>query len=158
LGFLVKKLRLAHVAFVATVAIKGIDGVIETLLGLLILVVGPDKLFLIVLHFTTPELRNNPDSHVAKAVQSGAAGLTAIGAFAIFYLLIHGVLKAGIAINLLRGNRWIFAPAVLILGGFVVYLGYRTAQHWSAWSLSFALFDLFTLALVINEWRQPKTR
>ena len=152
------KSRWAHLAFVGAVAIKGIDGVIETLLGLLILIAGPDKLFLFVLRFTTPELRNNPDNHVAKAVQSGAAGLTAIGTFAIFYLLVHGILKSGIAVNLLRGKRWIFVPAVLILSGFVIYLGYRTAQHWSAWSLSFALFDLFTLALVINEWRQPQAR
>jgi uncharacterized membrane protein len=154
----VKNLRLAHVAFVVTVAIKGIDGIIETLLGFLILVAGPDKFFLFVLRFTTPELRSNPDNYVAKVVQHGAGSLTAIGTFAIFYLLVHGILKAAIAINLLRGKRWIFAPAVLVLGSFVAYLGYRAAQHWSTWSLSFALFDLFTLALVVNEWRQPQAR
>lgn len=150
------KSRLAHLAFVVTIAVKGVDGLIETLLGLLIAIAGPHKLFLLVLRFTVPELQNNPDNGVARAVQSGAAGLTAIGTFATFYLLIHGVLKAGIAVNLLRGRRWIFAPAVLILGGFVLYLGYRTTQHWSAWSFSLALFDLFTLALVVNEWRQPQ--
>jgi hypothetical protein len=26
-------------------------------------------------------------------------------------------------------------------------------MHWSGWVLSFALFDLITLALVLNEWR-----
>jgi uncharacterized membrane protein len=153
----VKKPRLAHVAFLVTVAIKGIDGIIETLLGLLIAFAGPDRLLLLVLHFTVPEIRDNPGDSVAKAVQSGAAKLTVIGTFAVFYLLIHGILKAGIAINLLRGKQWIFVPAVLILGSFVLYLGYRTALHWSAWSFSFALFDLFTLALVINEWRQSQT-
>lgn len=153
-----KRARWAHVAFLATVAVKGIDGVIETLLGLLIAMVGPDGLFLLVLRFTTPELQVNPGDSFAKAVQSGAAGLIHAGGFAVYYLLIHGILKAGIAVNLLRGKRWIFAPSLVILGGFVLYLGYRTAQHWSWWSFSFALFDLFTLALVINEWTQPQKR
>jgi len=99
---------LAHLAFVTTVAVRGIDGFIEILLGLLIAFAGPDKFFLLVLRFTTPELRTNPGDPIAKALQSGAASLTAVGAFAIFYLLVHGVLKAGIAVNLLRGKHWIF--------------------------------------------------
>ena len=45
-----------------------------------------------------------------------------------------------------------------ILSGFVLLLGYRTVQHWSVWSCSLALFDLFTVMLVINEWRQPQTQ
>ena len=148
----------AHAAFLAAVAVKGIDGVIETLLGLLLAVAGPDTLFLFVLRFTTPEIQDDPGSGFAKAVQSGAAGLAHEGGFAVFYLLVHGILKAAIALNLLRGKRWIFAPSLLILGGFVLYLGYRTAQHWSWWSFSFALFDLFTLALVVNEWAHPQTK
>lgn len=151
-----KRTGWAHAAFVVTVAVKGIDGVIETLLGLLLAIAGPDKLFTFVLGFTTPELQDNPGNGFARAVQTGAAGLTHAGGFAMFYLLVHGVLKAGIAVDLLRGKRWIFAPAVVILGGFVLYLGYRTAQHWSWWSASFALFDLLTLALVVNEWVQPR--
>lgn len=150
--------RWAHAAFLVTVAVKGIDGVIETSLGLLIALAGPDKLFDIVLRFTTPELQDNPGAGFARAVQSGAAGLAHAGGFAMFYLLVHGILKTGIAVNLLRGKRWIFAPAVVILGGFVLYLGYRTAQHWSWWSASLALFDLFTLALVVNEWVQPREK
>lgn len=153
-----KRTRWAHVAFLVTVAVKGIDGVIETSLGLLIALAGPDKLSLFVLRFTTPELQDNPGDGFARAIQSGAAGLSHAGGFAVFYLLVHGILKAGIAVNLLRGKRWIFAPAVLILGGFILYLGYRTNQHWSWWSFSFALFDLFTLALVVNEWVQPREK
>lgn len=150
-----KGTRWAHRAFLAAVAVKGFDGVVETLLGVLIAVVGPHQLFLFVLSFTTPELQVDPANGVAKAVQSGAAGLAHAGGFAMFYLLVHGILKSGIAVNLLRGKRWIFVPSLLILGGFVLYLGYRTAQHWSWWSFSLALFDVFTLALVANEWVQP---
>ena len=45
--------------------------------------------------------------------------------------------------------------AAVILVSFITFMGYRLAEHWSNWLLSFALFDLFTLALVMNEWRLP---
>jgi uncharacterized membrane protein len=43
--------------------------------------------------------------------------------------------------------------ASLILAGFVAYMSWRLTLHWSGWLLGFALFDLLTLALVLNEWR-----
>jgi uncharacterized membrane protein len=143
---------LAHLLFLITIAIKGVDGLIETLLGILIAVAGPDRLFFFIAQFTTPELEFNPSNHIARAIQNGAAGLARTAGFAVFYLLMHGIVKLGIAVNLLRDKRWIFAPACVILTGFVFYLGYHAALHRSWWSLSFALFDLFTLALVVNEW------
>ena len=87
------------------------------------------------------------------AIRHGVAGLAhASSHFVIFYLLVHGILKSGIAVNLLRGRRWIFAPACVILAGFIFYMGYHATRHFSWWLLGFALFDLLTLALVINEW------
>jgi uncharacterized membrane protein len=152
-----KNRSLTHFVYLITIAVKGIDGVIETLLGLLIAVTGKDRLYALVLRFTTPELVENPANRAAAAVQHGAAGLVhASAGFIIFYLLTHGILKSGIAVNLLAGRRWIFAPACVILTGFILYMGYHTVQHFSGWLLGFALFDLFTLALVINEWAGQK--
>ena len=53
--------------------------------------------------------------------------------------------------------RWIFPVAVVILVGFIAFMGYRLTHHWSVWLFGFALFDVLTLALVINEWRSPRT-
>jgi uncharacterized membrane protein len=146
---------LSHIVYLVTIAIKGADGILETILGLLIAVAGPERFYFLVLHVTTPELENSPHSRTAAAVQHGAAGLahTAPG-FAIFYLLAHGFLKSGIAICLLSGRRWIFAPACVVLSGFIVYMVYRAvSHHFSWWLFGFAAFDLFTLILVFNEWR-----
>ena len=46
-----------------------------------------------------------------------------------------------------------FPVASLILTGFVAYMSWHLTIHWSDWLLGFALFDLLTLALVLNEWR-----
>jgi hypothetical protein len=36
---------------------------------------------------------------------------------------------------------------------FIAYMSWRLTIHWSDWLLGFALFDLLTLTLVLNEWR-----
>jgi uncharacterized membrane protein len=69
-------------------------------------------------------------------------------------------LKLGLVIVLLRGGgRWIFPVGTLILAGFISYMGWRLSEQWSDWLLGFALFDVLTLALVLNEWaKTPKQR
>jgi uncharacterized membrane protein len=148
-----KSVTLSHAAYLVTITLKGVDGVIETTLGLAIAIAGPEKLYLGVLHFTTPELEENPASHAARAIQNGAAGLAHFSStFAIAYLLIHGVLKSGIAVSLLFGQRWIFPVAVAILSAFIGIMSYRMTVHFSWWLVGLALFDLFTVVLVVNEW------
>jgi uncharacterized membrane protein len=144
----------SHLAFLVAIALKGLYGLVEIVFGILVAVAGPDRLYAFVLRFTTPELVVHPGDKFVIAIQNGAADLARVsGALAVFYLLVHGVLKAAIAYNLLRDRRWIFLPACLILGAFVIFLGMRAAEHHSLGVLGLALLDLVTLALVVNEWR-----
>ncbi|HEX7741860.1 MAG TPA: DUF2127 domain-containing protein [Sphingobium sp.] len=144
---------LLHYAYLAAILIKGIDGALEALAGLVITASGPERAYDWVLGFTAPELTAyHPALH---AIRNGATRLAESShGFVIFYLLVHGILKLGVVVALLRGGgRWVFPAASLILTGFVAYMGASLAVHWSGWVLSFALFDLVTWALVLNEWR-----
>jgi uncharacterized membrane protein len=143
-----------HFLFLVAIVLKGLNGLVELVLGALITVMGPDRLFFFVAQYTTPELEANPSNHIARALQNSAAGLAGTMGFAVFYLFMHGVLKTAIAYNLLRDRRWIFAPACVILAGFVIYLFYHAVEKHSPWAFGFGLFDLFTIVLVINEWRR----
>jgi uncharacterized membrane protein len=148
---------LFHLGYMVTVAIRGIDGVIEIALGLLVAIAGTQRLAGIILDFIAPELELHPASRMLQAAHHGATSLSHnSGHFVIAYLLIHGVLKAAIAYNLLLEKRWIFMPAIVVLTGFVVFMAARLFQHWSVWLLVLALFDLVTLALVANEYRRLK--
>ena len=141
-----------------TVAIKGIDGGIETILGLLLAIVGSQQLADMILDFIVPELEQHPTSRVLQAAHHGATGLSHnSGHFAVAYLLIHGALKAGIAYNLLLEKRWIFVPAFIVLTSFVAFMGIRLAEHWSVWLLALALFDVLTLALVVREYARLRS-
>jgi uncharacterized membrane protein len=149
--------RLAHLAYVVTIAIKGFDGGLETLGGLVIWITGPQRLYRWVFRVTAPELYNGDPSRAVRAIRWGAEHLAVSGAhFVVFYLLVHGILKLALALVLLRGGgRWVYPVGTAILVGFVVFMVHRLTQQWSNWLLAFALFDAFTLALVLYEWRKP---
>jgi uncharacterized membrane protein len=140
-----------------TVAIKGIDGAIETALGLLLAIAGTQRLANMILDFIVPELEQHPTSRMWQAAHHGATHLAQdSGHFAVVYLLIHGLLKVAIAYNLLLEKRWIFIPAMIVLVGFIAFMGVHLSQQWSVWLFALALFDAVTLALVVNEYVRLK--
>ena len=148
-----KRPPLLHYAYLAAILVKGFDGAIEALAGLILAITGPERIYEWVIRFTAPELTgHHPALH---AIRSGATRLAESShEFVIFYLLVHGLLKLGIVVALLRGGgRWLFPIASLVLAGFVAYMSWHLTMRWSGWLLGFALFDLLTLALVLNEWR-----
>jgi uncharacterized membrane protein len=140
-----------------TIAIKGVDGGLETLGGLVIWITGPQRLYRWVFRITAPELYNGDHVRAVEAVRRGAEHLAITGAhFVVFYLLVHGILKLALALVLLRGGgRWVYPAGTAILVGFIVFMTYRLSEQWSNWLLGFALFDAMTLVLVLNEWRKP---
>src|ERR1700749_213963 len=143
---------LFHLGYMVTVAIKGIDGAIETALGLLLAITGTQRMAEAILDFIVPELEEHPASRMLQAAHHGATNLSqSTGHFAVAYLLIHGLLKAAIAYNLLLEKSWIFIPAFVVLTGFITFMGVRLAEHWSIWLFGLAVFDVVTLALGVNE-------
>src|ERR1700684_2621101 len=146
-----------HLAYLVTLIVKGFDGAVEILSGLVILFTGPQRIYRWVVRVTAPELYDGSHIAAVHAIRRGAEHLATTGAhFVEFYLVVHGLLKLGLVMVLLRGGgRWIFPVGTLILTAFIAFMSYRLSQPLSNWLLGFALFDALTLALVLNEWRKP---
>ena len=148
-----------RIAFLGAVAIKGIDGLIETLAGIAVAILGTQGVYELIIQLTAPELDLHPESKTVHLLRHGASSLAhASGGFILIWLLVHGVLKLALAIELLRGKSWIFPVAVAVLAGFVAYMTYKLVGRYSPWLLAFALFDLVTVVLVLNEWRSVRAR
>lgn len=148
-----------RIAFFAAVAIKGIDGFVETIAGLLVAILGTQSIYDLVIQLTAPELDLHPESKTVHLLRHGASSRAhASSRFIVIWLLLHGILKLVLAVELLRDRSWIFPVAAAILSGFVAYMAYRLVGHYSPWLLSFALFDLVTVGLVLNEWRSVRAR
>lgn len=146
---------IVHKAYLATILIKGLFGLLEFTGGAVIAIFGPQRLYGVVLRVIDPELYEGGHIRTAELVLKGAAALAqSPGHFVIFYLFVHGILKMTITAVLLRGHgRWVFPVASVILLGFIAFFSLELSHRWSNWVLGLALFDTVTLALVINEWR-----
>jgi uncharacterized membrane protein len=154
-----RQFTILRLAFFVAVAVKGIDGLIETLAGLAVAIVGTPGIYALVIQITAPELDLHPDSRAVHLIRHGAFDLAHVSSrFIIIWLLVHGILKLVLAVELLRERMWIFPVAAATLSGFVIYMASRLAVHWSPWLVAFALFDLITVALVLNEWRAHRAR
>jgi uncharacterized membrane protein len=148
-----KRTSALRLAFLAAVAAKGIDGLIETVAGVAVAMLGTRGIYDLVIQFTAPELDLHPASKSVHLLRHGASSLVhASSRFIVIWLLVHGLLKLALAIELLRNKSWIFPVAAAILSGFVAYMTYKLVNHYSPWLLAFALFDLITVVLVLNEW------
>ena len=145
-----------HLAYLVTLSVKAFDGAAEVLGGLVILLTGPARIYRWVVRVTAPELYDGSHAAAVHAIRRGAEHLATTGAhFVEFYLVVHGLLKLALVLVLLRGGgRWIFPVGALILATFIAYMSWRLHQQWSDWLLGFALFDVLTLLLVLNEWRR----
>jgi uncharacterized membrane protein len=140
-----------------TILIKGIFGLLEVTLGLIIAVTGSERLHAQILAWTDPALYEGGQSELAETLRHAAGVLVQSQSFITLYLLVHGALKMAITITLLRGRGvWIFPFASVILLGFIGYMTYELSVHWSNVLLALALLDTVTVALVINEWRTWK--
>jgi uncharacterized membrane protein len=148
-----------HLAFVGAITIKGIDGLIEFVAGIVIAVLGSQQVYDFAVWATAPEIARHPESHTAYAIRNGAYSF-AHGShkFAVIYLLAHGVLKLGLVINLFIEHLWIFPVSVAVLLGFIGFMSLKLVAHWSPWLFAFALFDAATVALILNEWRVRVSR
>ena len=148
---------LLHLAFFVAIAIKGLDGFLEAVAGTVFAIAGSQRVYDFALWATAPELERHPASHAVHAIRHGAYGLTHTShRFVITYLLVHGLIKLALVINLMIEKMWVFPVSVALLLGFIAVMGVKLEHQWSNWLFAFAMFDVVTVALVAHEWRMRR--
>ena len=133
--------------------LKGIDGLLEVVGGVLVLIFGAPGVGGVVAFLTQHELAEDPRDLVAGFLVRHTEHLgVATVHFAAAYLLVHGIIKVGLAIGLLRGRRGVFPLALAFLGLFLVYQGYRMLLMPSAALAVLIVVDAAILALIWKEY------
>lgn len=148
-----------HRLFRLGVAVKGLDGALEVLGGLMFLVVNPRTLNAAVLFLTAHEISEDPSDLIATALRRGVRHLTPdTTLFAGAYLAGHGLVKVLLVAGLLRGKLWAYPAALWFLAAFAGYQAYRFALGHSAALLALTIVDLAVMWLIWREYRDLKAR
>ncbi len=139
----------------AVLFLKGLDGAVELLAGTALAVVGPRELGALARRVVEHHLLGSPRGALAERFAAGEAALSGGDrTFAVVYLTLHGLLKLGLVVALLRELRPAYPVAIAVLAVFVVYEVYRAVRtgSWALWAA--AALDLVIAGLVVREYRR----
>ena len=141
--------------FQVGIILKGLDGALEVIGGLLLLVVSPATIDRVVTSLTQHELSEDPHDFLATHLLKTAHGLTGSALlFGAVYLLSHGAVKVVLVAALLKNELWAYPWMIVFLGVFIVYQVYRLSFKPSVGLTLLTLFDAFVAWLTYREYRK----
>jgi uncharacterized membrane protein len=144
-------------AFAIGIILKGIDGVLEVLGGVLLLVVRPTIIDQVTRALTQHELSEDPHDFLATHLLHAAGSLTGSSLqFGAAYLLLHGVVKIVLVTALLRDKIWAYPWMIAFLIAFIVYQIYRMTFAFSIGLLGLTVFDVVVVWLTLREYGKQR--
>jgi len=146
--------------FEVAIILKGLDGVLEVLGGLILLLVTPETINRLAAALTQHELSQDPHDYLATHLLNAAHGLTRSSVlFGSLYLLFHGMVKILLVVALLKNKLWAYPWMIAFLLLFVVYQIYRITLAPPALGLVLlTAFDLFVVWLTYREYQRQRYR
>ena len=141
--------------FEVGIILKGLDGALEVIGGLLLLVVSPATIARLVTSLTQHELSEDPRDLLATHLLKTAHGLTGSALlFGAVYLLSHGAVKVVLVAALLKNELWAYPWMIVFLGVFIVYQVYRLSLKPSVGLTALTVFDAVIAGLTYREYRK----
>jgi uncharacterized membrane protein len=151
--------------FAVSIILKGLDGLLELLAGLALLLISTEQVEALARQVTGGAVGTLLPDAVSTWATTAAERLTASGlAFGAFYLLAHGVVKIVLVAALLRNKLWAYPWMIVVLIGFVLFQSYEMVHHPAVGLAVLTIFDLIVIVLTAREYgrqrrgRQPAVR
>ena len=141
--------------FEVGIILKGLDGVLEVIGGLLLLVVSPATIDHVVRRLTQHELSEDPHDFLATHLLKTAHGLRGSALlFGAVYLLLHGLVKVILVTALLKKQLWAYPWTIVFLVVFIAYQAYRLSIEPTVGLTALTIFDLVIAWLTFREYRK----
>jgi uncharacterized membrane protein len=145
--------------FKISVALKGIDGALETIGGIILLFVRPAQLEHLVRTVTEHELSQDPHDFIARHLLHSVGHLMhGSTLFAAVYLLSHGVAKLVLVVAVLRQKLWAYPGLIVLLLAFIAYQLYQLSFRVTLGLSLLTIFDVFVVWLTWREYHAHKAR
>jgi len=143
--------------FRITIALKGLDGALELIGGLVLLFVRPSTIDHLARTLTQHELSQDPHDLIARHLLRSAGGLTrGTTTFAALYLLSHGLAKVVLVVAVLLDQRWAYPAMIVLLVAFIVYQLYRLI--FVRLTVGLALLTAFDVFVAWLTWREYQSK
>lgn len=150
---------LLHGAFEGGMVLKAANAIGELVGAFLLLFVSSDKIARLLVWLAHAELMEEPTDKIANYLSTLAHTLSISGQqFAAIYLLVHGIVKLGLVIALVRRQLWAYPLAMGVFGLFIVYQTYRYIVHPSPWLIAMSALDVLIIILTSFEYRTLRER
>lgn len=146
-------------AFDISVLLKGVDGLLEILGGLVLLLVPLRDIRAFLIWVTGKELSEDPKDFIATHIVR-LAHMLSLSAynFTIAYLLVHGFVKVFLVYMLLRRHLWAYPTAIVVFTAFGVYQVYQFTFSHSILLLALTVLDVVVVVLTFWEYARLRKR
>ncbi len=145
--------------FQISLTLKGLDGVLELIGGVLLLLVSPAQLGSVARFLTQHEFSEDPNDLIANALVHYSGTLTAsVSLFGAVYLLLHGLVKVVLVWAVLKDRFWAYPWMIAFLLVFIAYQGYQLVVGFTIGLLLLTAFDIFIVWLTLHEYRAHQAR
>lgn len=145
--------------FRISLLLKGLDGVLELIGGILLLLVTPAQIGDVARFLTQHELAQDPGDFVANSLLHMTANLSGSASlFGAVYLLLHGVVKIVLVWAVLKEKLWAYPWMIAFLLLFIAYQLYRISVSFSWGMMLLTAFDIFIVWITWREYRMRRSQ
>ncbi len=152
-----RRSSLLDTTFHTGIAIKGFDGVLEMIGGVLIWFMKPSSMNGIFRFASMHDLPGKYDDkllaqllHLTQTLANGGK------VFASIYLITHGLSKVILVVALWLNKLWAYPLTMFVFAVFCVYQIHRYTHTHNIWLVVLTVFDLLLIYLTWREFKQKK--
>ena len=132
--------------------LKGLDGLLEIVGGLVLLFTPSQTLSNWLNKLTAPELAQDPHDFIAShLLTAGEKFLSGSLIFAALYLLSHGIVKVVLVVAVLKDRIWAYPWMMGFLAVFIAYQAWLLVLHAT---IGLAALTVFDCAMLWLTWRE----
>lgn len=134
---------------------KGIFGIIELIIGIILFFSGPKALNKYTIWLLDFEPLNHSDKITDYTTQFVVNTILGdMHTLISLYLITHGLVFITVVIALVHKKLWAFPTAGIVLIGFILYQLYELATAFSILLLIFTLLDLMIMVFLRYEYKR----
>ena len=146
-------------SFRTGITLKGIDGLLEAIGGVLLWFIKPEQLGSTLQAIFVHELLRDPHDFLARHLLHTSEKIAQSDPlFASIFLLSHGLVKVVLSVLLWMNRLWAYPVAIVGFSAFAVFGIYRYMHTHATLLIVIAVFDLLIVYLTWEEYEVEKKK